>query len=115
MTAAISPFQISVDDSELIDLHDRLARTRWPEREPVDDWSQGIPLAYLQEICEYWRTTYDWRTREKRLNEFPQYRTQLSGGGTKRWGSTSSTSGHRSRTPSRSSSPMVGRARRSSS
>jgi pimeloyl-ACP methyl ester carboxylesterase len=81
VTSAISAFQIAVDDSELVDLHDRLARTRWPEREPVDDWSQGIPLAYVQEVCEYWRTTYEWRTQEKNLNAFPQFRTELGGGG----------------------------------
>ena len=80
VTAAISPFQIAVDEADLAELNDRLARTRWPEREPVGDWSQGIPLAYVQEICEYWRTAYDWRAREKHLNQFPQFRTELSGG-----------------------------------
>ncbi|HEY0518336.1 MAG TPA: epoxide hydrolase, partial [Ilumatobacteraceae bacterium] len=54
---------------------------RWPERETVDDWSQGIPLAYVQEVCEYWRTSYDWRAREARLNEFAQFRTTLTGDG----------------------------------
>ena len=81
MTADISPFQIAVSDVELTDLHDRLARTRWPEREPVEDWSQGIPLAYVQEVCQYWRTGYDWRLREKHLNQFPQFRTTLKGDG----------------------------------
>jgi len=80
VTATITPFEIAVGDDELADLHDRLARTRWPEREVVDDWTQGIPLAYVQEVCEYWRTTYDWRAREKHLNQFPQFRTPLSGG-----------------------------------
>jgi pimeloyl-ACP methyl ester carboxylesterase len=75
----ITSFEIAVDDAELADLHDRLARTRWPEREPVKDWSQGIPLAYVQEVCEYWRNGYDWRSREKHLNQFPQFRTSLSG------------------------------------
>jgi hypothetical protein len=56
MRADISPFHVAVDDSEL---NDRLTRTFWPEREPVDDWSQGIPLAHVQAICEYWRSTYD--------------------------------------------------------
>jgi pimeloyl-ACP methyl ester carboxylesterase len=78
--AAITPFQIAVGDADLTDLQDRLARTRWPEREAVDDWSQGIPLAYVQEVCDYWRTSYDWRTREKHLNQFPQFRIPLSGG-----------------------------------
>ena len=77
---AITPFQIAVDEVDLADLNSRLARTRWPERETVDDWTQGIPLAYVQEVCEYWRTAYDWRAREKQLNQFPQFRTSLSGG-----------------------------------
>jgi pimeloyl-ACP methyl ester carboxylesterase len=80
MSDAVESFQIAVDESELTDLRDRLARTRWAEREPVEDWSQGIPLGYLREVCEYWGSTYDWRAREKQLNRFPQYRTTLSGG-----------------------------------
>lgn len=81
MSDAIVPFQIAIDDDVLADLHDRLARTRWPEREAVDDWSQGIPLAYVQEVAEHWRTSYDWRAREAALNRFPQFRTTLSGDG----------------------------------
>ncbi len=80
MSDAITPFQIEVDEATLVDLHDRLARTRWPDHETVDDWSQGIPLAYVQEVCDYWRTSYDWRAREAHLNQFPQFRTTLSGG-----------------------------------
>jgi pimeloyl-ACP methyl ester carboxylesterase len=75
----IRPFRIDVSEAELADLHDRLARTRWPEPETVDDWSQGIPLAYVQDLCEYWRTTYDWRAREAALNRFPQFTTELDG------------------------------------
>ena len=48
----ISPYQISVSDEVLEDLHDRLAKTRWPEKELVEDWSQGIPLSYVQEMCD---------------------------------------------------------------
>lgn len=81
VTDAITPFTIAVDDAALADLRERLARTRWPERETVSDWSQGIPLAYVQEVCEYWRTAYDWRAREAALNRFPQFRTVLTGGG----------------------------------
>ena len=80
MSDAITPFQINIAEADLADLKDRLARTRWPERETVSDWSQGIPLAYVQEVCEYWRTTYDWRARELHLNQFPQFRTTLRGG-----------------------------------
>lgn len=79
--AAITPFVIDVPEAELADLRDRLARTRWPEHETVRDWSQGIPLAYVREVCEYWRTSYDWPPREVALNRFPQFRTVLDGGG----------------------------------
>jgi epoxide hydrolase len=81
MSDAISDFSIAVSDAELADLKGRLGRTRWPNKETVDDWTQGIPLAYVQEVCEYWRTSYDWRTREAALNRFPQFRATLSGGG----------------------------------
>lgn len=81
MAADIEPFTIDVPEADLADLRERLARTRWPEAETVDDWSQGIPLAYVREVCEHWRTTYDWRARERALNRFPQFRTTLSGGG----------------------------------
>jgi pimeloyl-ACP methyl ester carboxylesterase len=73
------PFRIDVDDAALDDLRDRLARTRWPNAETVDDWSQGVPLAYLQELCRYWERDYDWRRAERRLNELPQFRTELDG------------------------------------
>ena len=81
MSDAVTPFQIDVDDDVIADLHDRLARTRWPEPETVHDWSQGIPLAYIRELCDYWRTSYDWKARQTLLNQFPQFRTTLSGGG----------------------------------
>ena len=73
------PFVISVDDDVLTDLQRRLRNTRWPEAEPVNDWSQGIPLAYVQEVCEYWADGYDWRTREAALNRFDQFTTTIDG------------------------------------
>jgi pimeloyl-ACP methyl ester carboxylesterase len=79
MPAAIEPFQIRASDAALDDLRRRLRATRWPERECVDDWSQGIPLAYVQDVCGYWAEKYDWRAREARLNRFPQFRTQIDG------------------------------------
>jgi pimeloyl-ACP methyl ester carboxylesterase len=79
MSDEIVPFRIDVTDAELDDLRDRLHRTRWPERETVDDWSQGMPLAYAQELCSYWADTYDWREREALLNRFDQYRTEIDG------------------------------------
>ncbi|MCP2163178.1 epoxide hydrolase family protein [Goodfellowiella coeruleoviolacea] len=75
------PFRIDIPDSELADLRERLLRTRWPDEEPVADWSQGVPLAYLRELCHYWATEYDWRATERRLNEFAQYRTEIDGVG----------------------------------
>jgi pimeloyl-ACP methyl ester carboxylesterase len=79
MAQTIAPFRISASDAELDELRRRLRATRWPERETVSDWSQGIPLAYLQEVCTYWAEKYDWRAREARLNAFPQFRTELDG------------------------------------
>jgi len=73
----ITPFRIETTDEELEDLERRLRSTRWPERETVSDWSQGIPLAYVQEVCAYWAEKYDWRAREARLNEFPQWKTKI--------------------------------------
>jgi epoxide hydrolase len=79
MTSAIQPFRIAVEDRALDDLRRRLRATRWPERETVDDWSQGIPLAYLQDVCGYWAEKYDWRAREARLNRFSQAKTEIDG------------------------------------
>ena len=75
----IEDFTIAIADEQLADLKQRLENTRWPEAEVVDDWSQGIPLAYVQEVCEYWRTEYDWRERERLLNRFTHHRTQIDG------------------------------------
>ena len=68
MSEAIRPYRIEVEDAALDDLRARLSRTRFPEAETVDDWSQGIPLAYVRELCAYWRLSYDWRRTEARLN-----------------------------------------------
>ncbi len=77
--SAVEPFRIAVPDHELMDLRDRLHRTRWPERECVDDWSQGIPLAYTRELTEYWADEYDWRAREAALNRFDHFLTEIDG------------------------------------
>ncbi len=81
MSERVEPFRIEASDAALDDLHRRLRATRWPEPECVDDWSQGIPLAYVQEVCDYWVQKYDWRAREALLNRFPQFRTTLDGVG----------------------------------
>jgi hypothetical protein len=57
--AEIRPFRVEVHDAAIDDLRERLARTRWPEKEPVGDWSMGIPLAYVQELAGYWGKSYD--------------------------------------------------------
>jgi pimeloyl-ACP methyl ester carboxylesterase len=79
MSDEITPFRIDVADAEIADLILRLQRTRWPEPATVDDWSQGAPLGYVQDLCRYWAERYDWPARQERLNSFPQYRTQIDG------------------------------------
>ena len=79
MPDRVEPFVIRVDDAALDDLRDRLRRTRWPERETVGDWSQGVPLDYLRELCAYWASRYDWRATERRLNQIPQFTTVIDG------------------------------------
>ena len=75
----IRPFRIAASDDALADLERRLAATRWPERETVADWSQGVPLAWVQDVCRYWADGYDWRAREARLNALPQFVTEIDG------------------------------------
>ena len=77
--AEIRPFRIAVPQAELDDLRHRLARTRWPDELPGIGWNYGVPLGYLKELAEYWRTSYDWRKHEARLNEFPQFTTNIDG------------------------------------
>src|ERR1022692_3096512 len=79
MTDRIEPFMIGVDSAALDDLGDRLRRARWPERETVGDWSQGVPLGYLQDLCGYWASRYDWRGTEARMNQIPQFTTRIDG------------------------------------
>jgi pimeloyl-ACP methyl ester carboxylesterase len=75
----VTDFRIEVAEADLEDLRARLRRTRWPERETVEDWSQGVPLAYLEELCGYWADGYDWRATERRLNMLPQFRRVIDG------------------------------------
>ncbi|MCC6958245.1 MAG: epoxide hydrolase [Dehalococcoidia bacterium] len=79
MTAEIRPFRIDIPQAQLDDLKRRLKDTRWPEREAVEDWTQGTPLSYVQEVCEYWANSYDWRATEARINAFPQFITEIDG------------------------------------
>lgn len=77
--ADVHRFEIAVPDDVLADLHRRLTATRWPDPEPVDDWSQGIPWAYTRKLVDYWLTGYDWRSREAALNRFDQFVTEIDG------------------------------------
>jgi pimeloyl-ACP methyl ester carboxylesterase len=75
----LRPFRVEVSDAAIDDLRGRLARTRWPEKEPVDDWSMGMPLAYVQELAEYWETSYDMQRVADRLNRYEQFTTTIDG------------------------------------
>ena len=75
----IRPFAIQASDEALEDLTRRLAATRWPDAETPDDWSQGIPLAYMQDIVKYWHDKYDWRSREALLNKWDGFKTDIDG------------------------------------
>ena len=77
--SAIQPFTLAVPQQELDDLFTRIDLARWPEQEPVSDWSQGTPLAALQDLVGYWRNQYDWRRCETRLNALGQYTTEIQG------------------------------------
>lgn len=77
--AAIERFTVAVPESDLDDLRDRLGRTRWPDQLPGVGWSYGTDRDYLRELVEYWRTGYDWRKAEDRLNAWPNYVTEIDG------------------------------------
>jgi hypothetical protein len=101
MTSSVKPFCIAVGDGVLDDLKSRLQKTRWPEAELVDDWSQGTPLKWVQEVCRYWAQDYDWRRREALLNRFAQFTTEIDG--------LDIHFAHLTPRRCRSSSPMAGR------
>jgi len=75
----IRPFTLAVPQAELDDLNRRLSQARWPERETVEDWSQGTPLADLKELVAYWQGGYDWRRCEAQLNALGQFKTEIDG------------------------------------
>jgi epoxide hydrolase len=75
----IRPFRIGIPQSDLDDLADRLARTRWSVPLPGAAWERGVPVDYLKELAEYWRTGYDWRMHEAHLNTYPQFLTEIDG------------------------------------
>jgi pimeloyl-ACP methyl ester carboxylesterase len=75
----ITPFSVAVPEAAVDDLRRRLRATRWPNPATVGDWSQGVPLPYLQRLCRYWAEEYDWPRRQDRLNAVEQCVTGLSG------------------------------------
>src|ERR671923_21674 len=76
---SIQPFRIDIPQAALDDLKERLARTRWAEDAPEGDWRYGVSSAYIKDLAEYWRTGYDWRAWEARLNEYPGFTTTIDG------------------------------------
>ena len=79
MSNDIRPFRIEIPQADLDDMRARMATTRWPGQLPGEGWSRGVPVTYLRELAGYWHAGYDWRAHEARLNEFPQYTTDIDG------------------------------------
>lgn len=77
--ADIRPFRVQVEETVLTDLKERLIKMRWPDELDGAGWDYGVPLPYLKELCEHWRTTFDWRKQETELNAMPQFLTSLDG------------------------------------
>ncbi|MFI0466769.1 epoxide hydrolase family protein [Saccharopolyspora sp. 5N102] len=75
----VRPFRIEIPQEQLDDLRARLAGTRWPDELPGVGWSRGVPVGYLKELVEHWRTEYDWRAHEAELNAHPQFVTAIDG------------------------------------
>ncbi|MCP2637305.1 epoxide hydrolase 1 [Microbacterium sp. HD4P20] len=78
-STAIRPFRVEIAQADLDDLQARLARTRLPQAAPVDDWTSGTPTSYLREAIAQWRDGFDWRAAEARMNEHPQFTTEIEG------------------------------------
>ncbi|MGF6985770.1 hypothetical protein QFZ99_005311 [Paraburkholderia atlantica] len=76
---AIRPLRVHVPEAQLVDLRRRIKATRWPDKETVNDESQGVPLAMMQELARHWSTDYDWRRCETRLNALPNFVTEIDG------------------------------------
>jgi pimeloyl-ACP methyl ester carboxylesterase len=79
MSDDLQPFRIEIPPADVEYLHDRLANARWPGELPGVKWARGVPLGYLKDLAEYWRTRYDWRAQEAQLNQYPQFITEIDG------------------------------------
>ncbi len=77
MSDSITPFTVAIPQEALDDLHRRIVHTRWPAAETVADWSQGVPIAAMRDLCTYWADGYDWRRCEAALNALPQFMMQI--------------------------------------
>ncbi len=77
--SAVRPFRVEVPEAELADMRRRIKATRLPEKEPVSDFSQGVPLATIEKLTRYWADKYDWRKAEAKLNAFPNFLTEIDG------------------------------------
>jgi pimeloyl-ACP methyl ester carboxylesterase len=75
----VRPYRVAFPEEAIADLRRRVGATRWPDKETVADDSQGVPLGVMQELAPYWATTYDWRRCEARLNDLPQFLTEIDG------------------------------------
>ena len=76
---AVRPFRVDVPEAELADMRRRIQATRFPEKETVADFSQGVQLAFIQALARYWATEYDWRKVEARINSLPNFITEIDG------------------------------------
>lgn len=76
---SIRPFEIAIPQADLVDLKNRLDRVRWPDAETVEGWTQGVPLSVMQSLVRYWADEYDWRRCERRLNDLPNFVTDIEG------------------------------------
>ena len=78
-TKDVRPFNVNIPEADLADLRKRIVATRWPDKETVSDFTQGVPLATVQKLAKYWATEYDWRKVEARLNAVPNFITEIDG------------------------------------
>ena len=79
MATAAQPFRLRIPDSAIDDLHQRLDHTRFPDQAPGEPWAYGADVAYLKQLVEHWRSRFDWRAQEARLNAFAQFKLPLHG------------------------------------
>src|SRR5665213_3390392 len=79
MSESIRPFRFAVSDAAIADLHQRIERTRWPDEVNDPAWGYGVSMDYLRGLTQYWRSQYDWRAAESRINALPQYLTAIDG------------------------------------